>query len=473
MVRISFKKLGFLFINALTITKSLASEADYQGVYNTIERYIEKIITQSTPEMPIWNKEKILSGSKAKWNYIDGCITTSLIEIYQQTKNQKYLDFCDYFLDYYVKEDGSILGYKPTDYNIDNISEGRVLFDMYNLTGKEKYRKAIDTVHSQVEKHPRTYEGNFWHKLIYPNQVWLDGLHMAMPFYARYEKILNNSQNFSDIVNQFKLVRQHMFDEEKKLYYHGYDASKSIFWADPETGLSQNFWLRSTGWLTIALIDVYDYMGEEAVEERAVIASMFKEMIDGLLLYLEPNMNMFWQVINYPNREGNYLETSGSAMISYSIMKGVRLNLLDESYRAIGLDIFHGICDTYLTEVNNDLNLGGICITAGLGPETNLVRDGTYEYYISEQIVENDAKGVGPLILAYTEILKIHEEEKENPTSPAVPIPTTSATTTSTVVPTNPSDYDDESDDELDMDDTVEGSDEEIDEVLETTEDSE
>ena len=377
-------------------------------MYKLITDYIDKLIT-SKPEIPLWNVEAIKAGKKPVWNYIDGCMMTSLLELYKETKEQKYLDFVVNFVDYYVFEDGTIRGYEPTKYSTDDICESRILFDLYNITGNEKYSKAIELTYEQVKHHPRTKEGNFWHKKIYPNQIWLDGLYMAQPFYVRYETVRNGMKNYNDIFTQFKNVRKIMFDDNKKLYYHGYDSSRQMFWADKETGLSKNFWLRSIGWFTVALCDVADYMDEQMYDEYRMVGSMLKEVIDGLLQYQDKDSKMFYQVPDQAGREGNYLETSGSAMIAYAILKGTRLGILPQRYQKIGLDIFNGICSKYLTSVNGELNLGGICLVAGLGPENNLRRDGSYEYYISEPIVENDAKGVGPFIMAYTEVIKIKE----------------------------------------------------------------
>ena len=373
-----------------------------------IDSYIEKLMT-SSPDMPLWNIESIKQGKKPAWNYIDGCMMTSLVEMYKTTKDEKYLNFVKKFVDYYINDDGTILGYDVNKYSTDDISESRILFDLYDITKNPKYDKAIELVFTQIKTHPRTKEGNFWHKKIYPNQVWLDGLYMAQPFYTRYMTI-RGSKDYHDIVNQFTNVRKIMFDDKAKLYYHGYDSERKMFWADKNTGLSKNFWLRSIGWFTVALADVLDYMDEQMYDEYHTIKAIFKETIDGILQYQDKDSHMFYQVPNFPGKEGNYLETSGSAMIAYAILKGVRLNQLPERYRQIGLDIFNGICDKYLSvKEDGDLNLGGICLVAGLGPENNTRRDGTYEYYISEPVVENDAKGVGPLIMAYTEVIKLEK----------------------------------------------------------------
>ena len=219
-------------------------------MYDKIDRYIERLLDKSTPEAPYWNIESIRQGKPPHWNYIDGCMITALLCAVEITGEQRYADFAEEFIDYYVSEDGSIRGYSQEKFNLDDVNEGRVLFDLYKKTGKEKYKKAIFLLREQLEKQPRTNTGNFWHKQIYPNQIWLDGLYMAQVFYVRFQKEFGGG-DYSDTVSQFKFVRGLMFDEDKKLYYHGCDCSKSAFWADKETGRSKNFWLRALGWFCI------------------------------------------------------------------------------------------------------------------------------------------------------------------------------------------------------------------------------
>ncbi len=374
-------------------------------MYAKLDRYIDGLLDKSTPEAPYWNIEAIRVGKPPHWNYIDGCMITALMAASEITGEKKYADFAERFIDYYVQEDGSIIGYSMDKFNLDDINEGRVLFDLYKITGKEKYKKAIMMLHEQIEKQPRTETGNFWHKKIYPDQIWLDGLYMAQVFYTRYQKEFGG-KDYSDTVNQFKNVRKLMFDENKKLYYHGCDCSKSAFWADKETGCSKNFWLRAIGWFCISLIDNIDYIDDE--NARKELCAIFAEAIDGISQYADPETGMYWQVVDCGGREGNYLETSGSSMIAYAMMKGARLGVIDKKYAAMGKKTFDGICEKYLRITDDgELNLGGICLVAGLGPEDNPRRDGTYEYYVSEPVVDNDAKGVAPLVLSYMEIKRM------------------------------------------------------------------
>lgn len=376
-------------------------------MYEKIDRYIDKLLDGSTPDAPLWNIESIRQGKKPSWNYIDGCMITALLCASEITGETKYADFAEKFIDYYVFDDGSIRGYSKEKYNLDDVNEGKVLFELYEKTGKEKYKKAIFLLESQLEEQPRTVTGNFWHKKIYPNQIWLDGLYMGQVFSTLFKKYFGN-KDYSDVVNQFKNVRKLMFDEDKKLYYHGCDCSKTAFWADKETGRSKSFWLRAIGWFCISLIDNIDYIDDE--NAKAELVKIFAEAIDGISQYADSETGMYYQVVDQGGREGNYLETSGSSMIAYAMMKGARLGVIDKKYAEMGRKTFDGICKKYLSiSDNGDLNLGGICLVAGLGPEDNKRRDGTFEYYISEPVVENDAKGVAPFVLCYTEVKRMEK----------------------------------------------------------------
>ena len=372
------------------------------------EKYIDQLIEKSTLDVPVWNIEKAMAGKAGGWNYIDGCMILALLEIYKATGEKKYYEFADAFIDHRVNEDGTINGYDPHEYNIDNVNAGKTLFALYEINGKEKYRRAIDLIYSQVKNQPRTAEGNFWHKKIYPNQVWLDGMYMGQPFYMEYETKFHNKKNYEDIFIQFANVVKYMRDRETGLYYHGYDASHQAFWCDKETGLSQNFWLRALGWYSMALLDTLDKCEPtpESQKEYIFLEKTFVQLIDNMLKFQDES-GMWYQLPALGGKEPNYLETSGSAIMSYSLLKGVRLGFLPESYRQYGVKAFEGICNKYLKETENGLNLGGICLVAGLGPEENRRRDGSFEYYMSEPVVENDAKGVGPLLLAYTELRRL------------------------------------------------------------------
>ena len=349
-------------------------------MYEEIDAYVRGLIEKSSPSHTAWNIESVREGRPASWNYIDGCMITALLAMSDITGDARYFDFAESFIDWFVLDDGTIRTYDRKKYNLDDINEGRVLFPLYAKTGKEKYKKAAGNLYRQIQEQPRTFEGNFWHKAIYPNQVWLDGLYMAQPFYALYETTFG-SGDVSDTLSQIANVRLRMFDEARKLYYHGYDATRTIFWADPVTGCSKNFWLRSVGWFSVALVDLCEILPNGAGRDR--LCEIFNELIAGVAPYADKETGLYWQVVDQGGREGNYLETSGSSMLAYSMLKGARLGVLPKEYAAKGEKTFRGIVDKYLSFTDGELNLGGICLLAGLGREDNPPCDGSYESYIS------------------------------------------------------------------------------------------
>ena len=288
--------------------------------------------------------------------------------------------------------------------HLDPLEESAAAALMEVYSAQKKYRKAIDLIRSQLETQPRTKEGNFWHKDIYPWQVWLDGTYMAQPFYMEYETRFNKMQGCIDSYKQFMNIRRHMRDPKTGLYYHGYDESRAMYWADPETGCSPNFWLRAMGWFMVAMVDVLERMDEQLYNEYRGIQAMLKQTIEDVHKFQDEETGMFWQVMDHPGVEGNYLETSGTALFAYAVLKGVRLGLLPKRMAAWAEKAFYGTCDKYLSKnPDGSLQLDGICLVAGLGGKDH--RDGSLAYYFSEPVVCNDAKGVGPLVLAYTEMI--------------------------------------------------------------------
>ena len=315
--------------------------------YILLNKYIDFLLENSNASSPMWNIERIRSGSKNKWNYIDACMISAYLELYEIKKDKKYLHFCDDFVSAFVKEDGSINTYDIEEYNIDNIRPGKNLFKLYELTGKEKYRKAMDTVYSQLKSTPRTLEGNFWHKKIYPYQVWLDGLYMAQPFYMEYETKYNRMRFCIDSFLQFENVERIMRDTNTGLYYHGYDESRQSVWCDTKTGLSKNFWLRSIGWFILSLVDTALVIDESLYYEFRRLKEMLYNLANDLLKFQDES-GMFYQLVDRKDDKDNYLETSGSALISYAFLKAVRNKLLPKRFEDIGKRIFDGILNRYL-----------------------------------------------------------------------------------------------------------------------------
>jgi unsaturated rhamnogalacturonyl hydrolase len=343
------------------------------------------------------------SGSpNQRWNYEQGLMLVALRQMWLHTNDQRYFDFIKGNIDQYVEESGSIKTYKYEDFNIDNVAVGRALLTLYEKTGEQKYKSAADTLRKQLRNQPRTNEGGFWHKQIYPYQMWLDGLFMAEPFYAWYSVMTNEPKWFDDIVNQFVFIYKHTRDPKTGLLYHGWDESKQQRWANPATGCSPNFWGRAIGWYAMALVDVLDILPKNH-PRRHELLSIFKDVSATLLKYQDKKTHLWYQVLDQGGRADNYLEASASGMFAYAFARGVNQNYLGKQYAKVARETFQGIIEN-LVSVDPDgfVDLLHTCQGAGLGGKP--YRDGSYEYYISERQRTNDMKGYGPFLLAAIEI---------------------------------------------------------------------
>jgi unsaturated rhamnogalacturonyl hydrolase len=323
----------------------------------------------------------------------------SLLEVCQLTGDQKYFDYVKQNMDHFILPDGTIKGYSLEEYNIDHINAGKGLFPLYRATGDERYKKAADLLRSQLRTHPRTAEGGFWHKKIYTQQMWLDGIYMGSPFLAEYGTTFNEPAALDDVVHQITLIDSHTRDPKTNLLYHGWDSVKAQGWADPKTGASPNFWGRSIGWYLMALVDVLDVLDHPRRDE---IMTLVKKTVDGVLSVQDADSGVWYQVMDQGSRPGNYLEASASCMFTYSILKAVRKGYLSTQYLERARKAYQGILKQFIVVDDQGLvDLTRICYVAGLGGDP--YRDASFECYINEKIVTNDFKGIGPFILASVE----------------------------------------------------------------------
>lgn len=338
----------------------------------------------------------------ALWHYEHGLLLKSIEQVWHATGQVKYWYFIKDIVESFVAADGCIRTYRAEEYNLDQINPGKLLFTLWYATGDERYRAAAQVLRQQLRHQPRTHAGGFWHKLIYPFQMWLDGIYMAAPFYAEYALRFEEPAGFDDLARQIVLIEKHTRDPHTGLLYHAWDESKRQHWANPDTGCSPQFWGRAMGWYAMALVDVLDYLPAEHAA-RPTILGILARLIEAVLRVQDAATGLWYQVLDQGARAGNYREASASCMFVYAIARAVRKGYVPIEYLACAQRGYHGVVTHFVTiDDRGQANLEGTCNVAGLGGTP--YRDGSYEYYIHEPIATNDYKGVGAFILAAVEM---------------------------------------------------------------------
>lgn len=345
----------------------------------------------------------------ARWHYEHGLQVMAIQQAAQVTGDARYLRFVSNWIDHFVRDDGNIRTYRVDEYNLDQINAGKLLFGALERTGDQCYRKALDLLREQLRTQPRTQSNGFWHKKIYPHQMWLDGIYMAGPFLAEYACRFDEPAIFEDVVHQIMLIEEHTRDAKTDLLYHAWDESKQQRWADPVTGCSRCFWGRGVGWFVMALVDVLDHLPCEQAHRQDLIA-ILERTSRALVRVQDEATGLWYQILDLPDRQGNYLEASASAMFVYAFARGVRQGHLSQDFLFSARRGYHGLLQNLIKiDSHGLLTLEKVCGGAGLGGEP--YRDGSFEYYVTEKIIPNDPKGVGPFILAALEMERdgVHE----------------------------------------------------------------
>lgn len=351
--------------------------------------------------MNIWKDSLSSEGRPAKWTYDQSVVLQGIQGLWKATGDKKYFNYIQKSIDFFVENNGNIRTYNYDNLTLDNIAPGRDILFLYNVTGKKKYLEAVNLLRKQLGSQPRTNEGGFWHKKIYPNQMWLDGLYMAEPFYAEYAKTFHEDSDFNDIARQFIIMEKNARDRKTGLLHHGYDESKGQKWANKQTGLSPNFWARAMGWYGMGLVDALEYFPENQPQRKTLIA-ILNRFAAAITKVQDQKTGLWWDVLNYPNRKGNYPEASASSMFVYTLAKAVLLGYLPSSYLPAAKKGYSGIIKKFIVNKNGQTNIEGTVSVSGLGGKP--YRDGSYDYYTSEKIVTNDPKGIGAFILASNEM---------------------------------------------------------------------
>lgn len=338
--------------------------------------------------------------TRSRWSYDLAFLGMAIDRL--GSVDASYSSYMKTYMDEFVQADGSIRTYRQSDYNIDKINPGKNLLTLYKRSGDEKYRMAAETLVQQMEHQPRTKSGGFWHKKIYPWQMWLDGIYMGSPFLAQYGSEFNQPAWFDTVAHQVLLIAEKTLDPETGLLYHAWDESREQRWSNPETGQSPHFWSRATGWFVMALVDMLDYFPEDHPDRDSILI-VLDRTCEALLKVRDPESGCWYQVLDQGGREGNYLEGSGTAMYIYAFARGARKGYLDKKYLDIAGEAFDDMVDQFIiTDGDGLISMIDICGGCGLGG--NPYRDGSFEYYTTERIVKNDCKGVAPFILSAVEL---------------------------------------------------------------------
>ena len=396
----------YLFILSMlmlsnTAIKSQTVESQKDSIISSQFKWSERMalsIIKNYPEA--W---QIDNHPAPKWDYKIGMILTAYEKLYHQTKKQKYFDYIKGYADKLIDQNGAFQKFDPTDHNIDFINAGKILFNLYDATKEQKYLTALKTLRRQFDDHPRTPSGGFWHKKIYPNQMWLDGLYMGEPFYARYTSTFEGGEKLNDVAHQFELLHDHSFDKKTGLYFHAWDESKQMPWANKTTGTAPHIWLRALGWYGMALVDVLDYFPKDHPKQKLLVQYL-NELASAVSKYQDKS-GLWYQVPDLVDRKGNYLEASGSSMIVYFLSKGVHKGYLPVKYETDANNGFNGLITQFIkVDKDGEIHITQVCASAGLGG--NPYRDGSFDYYISEKIKVDNSHGLGAFLLASIEVNK-------------------------------------------------------------------
>ena len=347
-----------------------------------------------------------------KWNYTTGLELKSFMDATKRYDLPEVVSYVKAWADTMATENGEVYSYKKSNYNVDHICPARIYFDLHDMYGSQdkSYRRVLRKIREQIDSQPRTKSGEFWHKKIYPHQVWLDGFYMALPFYAEYTARYASKEQkdslFTDIVHQFVAGAENTYDPATGLFRHAWDESKSMFWCDPETGLSAHAWGRATGWYAIALVEVLDYLPKTHPGYRTLIEQL-NYFLEVLPKWADKQTGMWYQVLDCPQREGNYQESTCSIMFTYAFLKGLRRGYIDDSHAEYIMGLYPKFIDRFIKEnPDGTISMTDCCAVGGLGGAQ--MRKGDFDYYLSEPIIDNDCKGVGPFIWASLEWEAMH-----------------------------------------------------------------
>lgn len=400
MLKSTFIKINLVIVLLIINTKTIAQTNDNTRIPDHIKWSERTALTILNTYPKAW---QIDGNKKPKWDYKMGLVLFAFEKLYQKTQDKKYLNYIKEYADELIDADGNITDYNIKEYNIDSANPGKLLFNLYEETKDKRYLKVLQQLRIQLENQPRTASGGFWHKEIYPNQMWIDGLYMAEPFYTQYTVKYENGKALDDIAKQFELVQNHLVDPKTGLVYQAWDESKEIAWANPQTGTSPTIWGRGIGWYMMALVEVLDYYPKTHPKYKTLVGYL-NQIAKSADQHKSPS-GLWYQIADQPDLKANFLESSASAMIIYSLAKGADKGYLASKYKKTAQKSF----DAYLAAFVKKEDKGQIIISyvssnVGLGGKP--FRDGTNEYYLNSKAKENSSPALAAFLLSALELEK-------------------------------------------------------------------
>ncbi len=394
------------FLCVSTILCIGAREAFSENEMPWSVRMADSIIARQPKGIMIERKN---AEDRAAWSYSVSLAVYAVAEVGDRTNDPKYLRYARDYADNFLDDAGRIdpTRYKPETYKLDDIAPGRLMLLLYGVTHAEKYKNAAMELAGQLKDQPRTADGGFWHKKIYPHQMWLDGIFMASPFLAEAGETFKRADYFDEAAKQIVTIAGHTRDLKTGLFFHGWDESRSEAWADKGTGLSRNLWGRGVGWFAAGIVETLDHLPANH-PRRPELLAILKDLASAISKVQDPASHLWWQVLDQGGKEGNYLESSASCMFVYALAKAARNGFIEKSYLSIAKTGYQGILSRFIdVDATGLVTLKDTCLVAGLGGKP--YRDGSYEYYIHERRGSNDPKGMGPFILASLELERLEK----------------------------------------------------------------
>jgi unsaturated rhamnogalacturonyl hydrolase len=400
MLKSTFIKIN-LIVFLLIISSKTIAQNDNNAVLADNLKWSERTALTILNTYP---KASQIDGTKEpKWDYKMGLVLAAFEKLYQKTNDKKYFNYIKEYADELIDADAKIKKYDIKEYNIDCANPGKLLFNLYNETKDNRYLKVLQMLRDQLDNQPRTASGGFWHKQIYPNQMWVDGLYMAEPFYTQYTVKYENGKALDDIARQFELVQNHLVDKKTGLVYQAWDESKEIAWANPETGTSPTIWGRGIGWYMMSLVEVLDYYPKTNPKYKTLTG--YLNQIAKSTVEHKSASGLWYQIADKPDLKDNFLESSASAMIIYSLAKAADKGYLASKYKKVAQNSFDAFVKEFVKkDQKGEVIISNVSSNVGLGGKP--FRDGTNDYYLNSKAKDNSSPALAAFLLSAIELNK-------------------------------------------------------------------